>query len=690
MSYTAISDYKYGMDRRRPQTSGVPGTLWILKNAVISRGGDIERAKKFDPVYDLPAGTFGCFSVRGQLFVYGSATTPGGMPTGVRYQQLAAPSTPNMTRVLDAKGFDGKIYAIAEYDDGNLYHFYDGSRVTDWDTLADGASSFETVATRLADLINAQTAYKAQAFGPVVEITAEVPGTGFTISTSTTDNDGATTPTAVAVNLQPNVAEVAEVRATGTITITGGTESLGVNRITSATVDGVELLANPVDWIDSNSATANALAVEINNTTTSGYTADALGAVVTLTASPGTGATPNGDVVDVTEAGNVTTSTANISGGVTAVEPVAQVDKVTIAGGSFGPTDLWEITLDGDDYRSTGRASATGTSIYINQSRVYSTAGSLERFCKINDATDWTDATASSGAGFINIGNQTEGAELLVGTAKYSNLSAIFARNTIVTYSLVADATETQIVQSIDNTGTIAPRSIIPYGGNDVYFLDETGVRSLRTREAVNEAYASDVGSAIDPFVQQIFAEVGAAVAAKACAVIESTDGRYMLALGQYILILSYFPSSKITAWSYLDFGESISDLVRVNRQTFLRSGDTIYQYGGITGDVYPGDNEFDIEIATPFISSKDPAGQKVLEGFDFAAENVWRVQILPNPNDPAHFIDAGYLGGTTYSQQHIKVPGKTSHFALRMTCSKGGYASLSSTAVHHSLFEKQ
>lgn len=690
MSYTAISDFKYGMDRRRPQSSGVPGTLWILKNAVISRGGDIERAKKFDPVFELPAGTFGCYSVRGQLFVFGSAATPVGMPTGVRYQQLAAPSTPTMTRVLDAKGFDGKIYAIAEYDDGNVYHFYDGARVTAWDGLADGASSFDTVAVRLADLINAQTAYKAQAFGPVVEITAEVPGTGFTIATSTTDTGGASTPTAVNAVLQANVAAVAEVRATGTITITGGTESLGVNRITSATVDGVELLSEAVNWIDSNDATANALAVEINNTTTHGYTASALGAVVTLTATPGTGATPNGDVVDVTEAGNVTTSTGNIAGGVTAVEAVAQVNKVTIGGGSFDATDLWEITLDGDDYRSTGRASATGTSIYINQSRVYSTAGSLVRFSKINDATDWTDATASSGAGFINIGNETEGAELLVGMAKYSNLSAIFARNTIVTYSLVADAEETQIVQSIENTGTVAARSIISYGGNDVYYLDETGVRSLRTREAVDAAYASDVGSAIDPFVQQLFAEVGSDVASKASAVIESTDGRYMLALGQYVVILSLFPSSKITAWSYIDFGSTISDLVRVNRQTFLRSGDIIYQYGGVTGDVYPDEDEFPILAETPSISSKDPAGEKILQGFDMAAVNTWRVQVLPNPNNSAHYIDVGYINGTTYSLDAIKLPGWTSHYALRLTCTAAGFASLSSTAVHHAAGGKQ
>ena len=260
MTYTAVADFRFGMDRRRPQTSGVPGTLWQLKNAVVSRGGDIVRPKKFALTDTLPAGTFGLFSVRGQRYVFGSATTPGGMPTGIRYQQLAAPSTPTMTQVLDAKGFDGKVYAVAAYDDGNIYHFYNGSRVTALDALADGAATYDSVAARLATLIDAQTAYKAKAFGNVVEIRAAVAGTGYTIAASATDVDSdVSLPTATHASIQANVAAVAEVRSAGTVTITGGTQSFGVNRVASIITDGDELLGLPVDWLDTNSATAAAI-----------------------------------------------------------------------------------------------------------------------------------------------------------------------------------------------------------------------------------------------------------------------------------------------------------------------------------------------------------------------------------------------------------------------------------------------
>lgn len=691
MAYTAVSDFKFGMDRRRPQHSGIPGTLWLLKNAVITRGGDIERAKKFVPTDILPAGTFGFFSIRGQRYVFGAGAAPGGLPTGIRYQQLAAPGSPAMIGVFSATGFSGKVYAVAAYADGNIYHFQDGVRVTDMDAVADADSSFDTVASRLADQIDAQTAFRAKGFGPVVEITAAVPGVGFTISASATDNGPATTPTAVVATVQPNVAPVAEVRAVGSVTVTGGTVSPGVNRITGVLVNAVQLLGTPVDFVGNNSETANALAVEINNNTTGhGYTASAAGAVVTLRAAVGTGSTPNGYIVARTVGGDVTTTAATMGGGVTAVAAVAQVVKVTISGGSFGAQDLWKITLDGSDYQTTGRASATVTAVIVHKSRVWGVAGSFLKGSKLNDASNWTDTTASTGRVSINVANEVDGLENLVGLAKYQGMVAVFSRNSIVIYNLPADSANIELVQPIDNTGTIAGRAVVPYGANDVYYLDETGVRSLKTRDAIDAAYTTDIGSALDPFVQQIVAEVGTEVVANATAVIEPRDGRYMLAIGRYIVILSYFPSSKITAWSYYDFGQPISDLVRVGRDVYLRAGNTIYAYGGRDGTSYPNADEFPIVAETPFISSRDPAGIKTLEGFDMAAAGTWRVQVLQDPNSPEHMTDGGYINDTTYHLPANKLVGRTSHFAIRFTCKAAGYASLSSLAVHHATDEKQ
>jgi hypothetical protein len=682
LAYLSISDFKFGQDRRRPQTVGIPGTLWTLKNALVSRGGDIVRAKSWVPTYTLPADTFGLYALKGQLTVFGSAAEPANMPTGVRYQRLQGAGGGAMAEVLDVRAFDGKLYAVARFVGGNIYHYYDAARVTDWDQIGVDSSTLELTAEYLAVKVDESEDVTAYASGAVIVITAETPGTAFTISTAVTDNGGVTTPTATAVEVQANVAAVAEVRATGTVEINSGS----AGTISQVTVNGVDLLSSAVSWITSTTATANALVVGITNrSATSGYTAEASGNLVTITALAGTGDTPNGYAVAATTTGDVVTSTTNMAGGVDEVEAVAQVYEVTLANASFDGVDRWAITINGEAFEAVGRAAGTGTFAYVTKHRVWSTAGSLLRYCVLDDATDWsTIAVPSTDAGFINVSQESEGSQRLLALASYNGSTAIFARENIIIYTLSTNAEENVILNTLENTGTFAPHSVVPFGNTDVFYLHDTGVRSIRSREGTNAAYVSDVGSAIDPFIQDIIADVGESAAAKSKAIIDPRDGRYLLGIGNYILALSYFPEVKITAWSYLDLGYSVDNLVRSGRDIYLRSGDTIYRYGGADGETYPDDDEFVAIAETPFMDARDPAARKMLNGFDMACSGEWLVEVLPDPNNTAIAIQAGRITGTTYHQNAIALPGSTSHFAFRFTCSLGGAASISSMAIHY------
>src|SRR5262249_7000825 len=121
-----ITDFKYGMDRTRKRIAGIPGSLWVGKNVVISRGGDIERAKSFVQTYNLPAGTKGLAALRGQLFVFGDGAAPFGMPTGVQYQQLSSFDGTALTEILDVKSAGGALYVIARFASGYIAHYYNG------------------------------------------------------------------------------------------------------------------------------------------------------------------------------------------------------------------------------------------------------------------------------------------------------------------------------------------------------------------------------------------------------------------------------------------------------------------------------------------------------------------------------------------------------------------------------------
>ncbi len=99
--------------------------------------------------------------------------------------------------------------------------------------------------------------------------------------------------------------------ATGSIDITAGTSSPGTNKVSTITVDGVDILTVAVDWVTSHAATATAVAVQINAVTTSpDYSASASGATITVKADIIQGDTPNTFVVGSTVGGDVTTGNA--------------------------------------------------------------------------------------------------------------------------------------------------------------------------------------------------------------------------------------------------------------------------------------------------------------------------------------------------------------------------------------------
>jgi hypothetical protein len=679
VSSFTITDFKWGMDRRRSRAAGVPGTLWLGKNVQISRGGDVERVKKLVPTFDLPENTFGLSQVRGQLFVFGSVAEPDGIPVGVQYQRLqAADTSATMTEVLDVRTFDGAFYVIARYSNGQVHHFYDGARVTDWDTIADANTDVNTLANHLADLIDVDENVMATALGNVITITARTAGTAFSISKETVDLGGISDQDITLETIQANVSAVAEVQATTTVTVLSGATGI----VADITINGVSLMRAAVPWATSNTATAAAIAVQINNkTATHGYSAVAAGAAITITAAVGTGDTPNEYAVAQVVTGDVLLDTPSMSGGVDEVEAVAQSVTATLIG-TMEPEDLYTITINSTAYKATGRAAAMGVSAFVHKNRVWSPANSLQNYCKLNDASDWTDSNVSSGAGFVNVANQSEGADRLIGSAPYGTQAAFFSRNNTYIFALSADAEDIAFVQPLDNTGALAARAIIPFGNLDVFYPDENGIRSLRAHSTTGQANVSDPGSPIDSFFREHLDTLSEAEIRRGVSII-GPEGRLWMAVGGKIFLFSSFPGSKISAWSYIDF--TASDFARVRNKLYVRSGNTIYLYGGTNGTTYPDDDERSDEVSTAFMTAQNPALVKSLTGFDIACSGQWAGYILVDPNDDTKQIAVGNLDKTTYNLNgNIKIPDETTHVAFRFVCTKGGAATISNITVHY------
>lgn len=685
MAQVEIRDFKYGLDRRRPRVVGLPGTLWAGTNVHISRGGDIEAAKKFVATYTLPVGTFGLKQYDGQLYVFGSADLAASVPVGVQYSRLQSTSGAEMVRLLSVNTYgNGFFYSIAEFADGVIYHFFGTSIIAAWTSHAATEASYTTLAKYMAEKLNSDATVDAISYSAAVLVTAVTAGVPFTLTGASVDLGGNNDQTVTITPVVANVSAVAEVRATGTVTITGGTRNPDANTITQITVNAVNLLlGGSVDWVTSHTATAAAVAVQINNgTSTHGYIASAAGAAVTIRAAAGTGVTPNGFIVACTVAGDVTATTANMAGGVAAIAAVAQVTKVEF-GGTFQAPDRFTLTLNGTAYVATGSSSAHGTSAFVYKTREYVTQNSLFRWSAIASGSDFSTVGAAAGTGFINTANDTEGTERLVAMAVYQDSVAIFSRKNVRIYSIETDATLNAFRQTLENTGAVAPRSVIAYGNTDVFYLDDTGIRSIQARTVSNQAFVNDAGSPIDALVAEWVATLSPAVVERAVSTIEPTEGRFLMAVGSRIFVLSYFPSTKINAWSIYEPGFSVSDFVRTKRKLYARAGDTVYLYGGASGATYPAAGELTYTVALPFVSAQKPSTFKNWTAIDVACAGNWDVDLLVDPDDETKKLDVGIVTKTTFNQGDISTVGNAPMIAPVLTCTAGGRATISSVVLH-------
>lgn len=587
MAYIFINSFKKGIDSRRGKISAQQGSLKSAVNVHINRGGEIEKRKAFVAIADLPEGvTHGLHATKFGVYVFGSLSpslVP--VPAGIIYQQLAAPTSPDLVEVVSVDSYNSVPYVVARFSNGSVHHFYNGKRVTDWDKLSPGISSLSTLAQGLADLIDTDKAASAvySLVGSVHTITI----------TGSANND-----TIPIVSTVENV--TGRLFNLATVTVTQPA-SVSLPQIAKIELSGIEV-ATGLDSEDSD------------------------------------------------------------------------------------PKDTWRVSLGLRVYKISGEASGVGGTARTFRGKVYTTVQGLLYYSDAQNPMRWTTTYEQDGkkidtfAGFESLSAQTGGTENLVALAPYQNYMAIFARRSTQIWQVVpGDPVDNQPQQLLDNIGTLAPRSATSFGELDVFFLSDSGIRSLRARDSSNAAVVFDVGTSIDPVVVSKISDVGETRAANACGVIEPRDGRYMLAIGETVFVYSFYPSSNISAWTTYEPGFEISDFAVYGNALFCRSGDTIYAYGGDNGNTY--DSAL-AEVELSWLDAEKPAHRKQFTGIDLSCDGTWKVEVSTNPN-AVGFVEAGSLVGQNFSLPNFALSSNGTHIGLKFSTSDASPAGISSVCAH-------
>lgn len=681
-----LKDIRAGLDTRRIAEALPGGSAIRANDGHINRGGEFEQRPAFVSAYTLPAGaTLALAADNTSLYVFGSGAAPT-MPRGVLYQRLQHPDgiTP-LVRILSFDLFAGKIYAVAEFGDGSRYHYYDGTRVPAW---VDGRArmSFRvtgggvqaataafcqfTVTSGSASIVN--TIGDIQLNGVSI-IAAPVQHTGNNSTTATAVaaaiNNFASTPdyTAVAVGaavtivaaatgtaangLTPVITLNGDVLVAGITVMSGGTVS-APSQLADLTVNGVSIVSGPVDWTTDNATTAQAIADSINlYASLPDYTATVIGDKVNILAAD-PGAAKNGYAVVFTVLRNL------------AVSP----SPGTLASGA---------DLTGDTTYQAGSFAKT------IRSKMYVTAAQFLNFSGILTPTAFD--TATTGAGFVDMSAEASGSEKLQAVAKYQKFIAVFADQVTQIWYVDPDPDQNAQQQVLNNTGTSSPRSVTQFGDNDLFYLADSGVRSLRARDSSNAASTTDVGVPIDTLIVEKLAGMTVLERSRVIGLMEPTTGRCWMIFSDIIFVLSVFEGSKISAWSTYtpavnNVAFEIDDAVPFKKKVYVRSGDTIYCFGGLGSTVVY--DETSPELWLPYLDAGRPAENKQFRSIDLACEGSWIVSTANSVTDHTASDKIATITETTYGKDDIPYEHEATHVSLRFKGTGGGAKKISAAVI--------
>lgn len=566
-----------GLDTRRMPETTPGGVLIAGENGHITSGGEFEKRAAMVRKYELPAGTVGLATNSVGLVVFGHEAAPS-MPAGVTYEQLIHPDTVTaLDKILSYDLYGAKIYAVAQFADGSIHHYYDSVLVDDW-------------------------------------------------------FDG---------------------RARAQFRVTGGDAT---STLDDLLVNGVAVISAPVTWADNNETAAAAIAAAINSATTApNYSATAVSDVVNIIADD-PGAAANGFAVTF-----VTTN------GLALTPP----SGVVLAGG-----------VDSDAY-------VPGTYVRTIGSKVYSVSGPLFHFSGIREPTKWTpDVT---GAGFIDMSKESSNAEELTAVANYQGFVAIFAPRVVIIEYVDPDPDLNRKVQILRNTGTNYAGSITEYGDSDLFYLAESGCRSLKARDSSNAAATIDIGVPVDTLVKAKLRGMSDDEKQNITGLVNPDDGRFWLIMGDTAFVFSYFSNAKVSAWTTYAMeawpdGSSVpftvENAVVFRDRVYLRAGNVVYVYGGDEVEL-----TYDESVAKawlPLLAADHPTKFKSWNGIDAAVEGLWDFYLSMDPTDLSARELIATITETTFNSQRLPLNGSTTHVGPQLETRGSGPAKLSSLVLHY------
>lgn len=652
MGYSVVKSFERGLDTRRMIDLTEPGGLLKGKDCHVTRGGEVEKRAAFVVTATLPATTIGFYaqnSASGRIFhTWGdAASAPAGMPAGAVYHSIADPRTstaPNaLASILSVEEFAGKLFVIAQYANNQTISWYDDIPIP---VYVDPDSSAPVTPPP-----SGTGGVKAKAFFQYTHILI-------------TTTDGEVIP-------KESFLSRAWLQKPGATGIFSGPTQDSFPIIDHNAVDtlGRPILTPAVSLGNSYAPDIASQIANLINTYAGPLpvTASNSGGSVQVLA-PTEGILYNGWSVFISTTGaNVKVNSPPVTGSIAAMvggaDPIPGPPPDPPAPGELNPLQL-------------------GTFALAHNERMLTVNQNIFNYSAIKDATRY-DAAFFPSAGTIDVSMVAEGTPTLIAMADYQGDVALFGLKHVMVWHMDPDPAQIFKRQTLHRTGLIAPHALVPHGEGDVMYLNRSGIRSLRTRTSVDEAFAADIGTPIDDLVQAKIEAASISVRLNNFwAEVEPRSGRLWMALNDEIFVLSLFPESRIAAWTVYDASaHPVGMLNATEDRIYWRSGNDIIVYSGEDGHTYDATEAI---AQVPYIDGGKMATSKNWQGIDLAVIGNWQVRASFDPTQPAAFDLVANITKSTYAQQKIAMNGESPSVSLEMRTTMASAARLGNVTVHY------
>lgn len=364
---------------------------------------------------------------------------------------------------------------------------------------------------------------------------------------------------------------------------------------------------------------------------------------------------------------------------------------------------------DGQNYHyyngiQVTQATGKGYHVRTYKEKMYGVNGRDLWFSAVGDPTVWEqpspdhDGTVENNhSGNINVGAQDADSENLIAMEVYYDKLALFSTLSCQLWFLDPDESKNQYYQTLRDAGTIAPGSVRQYVASDVYFLGNHGVRSLRARDLTLTAAVADVGSPLDPVIQDLLAIRGAVWGAwQTQTLLSPRTGRIWMTFNDRIYVLSNYASPNISAWSLYvpGFNIDIQGIVFADPYVILRAVGTnqLYRFGSTSTKIY---DSCPVQILTPYLSFDKPVTYKFYQGFDaictvdpdttLTPAPLWNVQASFDPVEtPTPWDQICTMNAPTVQDGRIPISARATHVQLNITHQAPGSATFSKLFLHY------